>query len=174
MNSWLITNNQTNAKQPSDAPPPMLLVPFICSPQELLWHLRMMNSFIALTPLPRTAHPRPCRWDRDRWRYLCTCACQWGQEGDVSFGVSGRHSSQLQLNIQPGELLWRREASWGADVTNPEWAGWVHNWNAQIVFMTTNGPFWMQMMPPPTPKFVKIPVYIWIFWIHTGVALETK
>lgn len=40
----------------------------------------MMNSFMALTFLPRTTHPIPCRWDRDRWRYLCTFGCQWGHE----------------------------------------------------------------------------------------------
>lgn len=150
MNSWLITNNQTNAKQLSDTPPHayfVLLVPFICSPQELLWHEWMMNSFIALTPLPRTAHPRPCRWDRDRWRYSCTCVCRWGQEGDISFGVSGRQSPQPQLNIQPGELIWTREASWVADVTNPEWAGLVHNCNSQIVFMTVVD---ANDAPPPT------------------------
>lgn len=30
--------------------------------------------------------------------------------GEISFGVSGRQSSHLQFNVQPGKLVWTYEA----------------------------------------------------------------
>lgn len=146
MNFWLITNNETNMKQ--DPPPhslslllppshPLLLpLPFICSPKERLWHLRMMNSFSALTFLLRTSHPpscpRPCRWDRDRWRYFALCVHVWVSvvmvgvgvmqwHSEISFGVVGWRATHLQISSQPGRLIQTQEACWREGMTGPEW-----------------------------------------------------
>lgn len=78
-------------------------------------------------------------------KILRTCGCQGGRgggrggggggvtqwHGEISFSVSGRQASHLQSNIQPGKLIWTHEASWVAYVTEPEWAGRVHDYNIQ-------------------------------------------
>lgn len=95
MNFWLLPNNQTKTDPLYlslllPASHPLLFpLPVICSPKERRWHLRMMNSFNVMTFLLRTSHPpscpRPCRWDRDRWRYFAMCVHVW-----VTMGNGGR------------------------------------------------------------------------------------
>lgn len=160
-NFWLMTNNQTNIKPNSHLPHPssphssspfLLSLPFICSLKQWLWHLRMMNSFSALTFLLRTSHPpscpRPCRWDRDRWRYFAICVHVWVSVGivgggvmqwhsEISFGVGGWRPTHLQISSQPGRLIQTQEACWRA-VTGPEreerdrqvdrQMGWIGSW----------------------------------------------